>query len=419
MTAPLSPRSYEKGVARICGGKSQKRGSGTFGEVVSIGGPSHKRVAKSQKPESDLYFVKAEIEVLRRTDIPHIPQLYEAALCTDGRSTIVMDDAGTDLSKIFIKPEHGRAQHVTLNKIESITKKILEALRSLHANGLGHFDIKPANCSKDYVFDFGLSAIVPPGGLNGKRFTRCFKPPEAFLGLSYDQRADLWSLGCLIYKLVTTVDFLNCARDRKNPVQSTINTLHIFMARLGLQAIPFKMASSSPLGKELFEPNPTHTPLRLKPRQNATSPSPYFRDTLLELDLCKESSPARFRNFVDLLSQMLTFDPEERITAEQALDHPFFTGVDSSDIAFRPIFHGKRSMKVRIFDSVSNSLLRTIAYPSQGVPCYHIKKKPSYRVEIWDKDTKKAIWKEMAITNGSTPSFSIDLEKNPEELKTN
>jgi serine/threonine-protein kinase len=91
-----------------------------------------------------------------------------------------------------------------------ITGRVAEALHHAHAEGVIHRDIKPANImvlrsGDPKIMDFGIarldtSQLTSPGELFG---TPLYMAPEQALGQPVDARADLFSLGTILYTLVT------------------------------------------------------------------------------------------------------------------------------------------------------------------------------------------------------------------------
>lgn len=93
--------------------------------------------------------------------------------------------------------------------MQSITIQCLEALQFLHSLGLIHCDLKPENILvKSYsrcevkVIDLG-SSCFETDHLCSYVQSRSYRAPEVILGLSYDKKIDIWSLGCILAELCT------------------------------------------------------------------------------------------------------------------------------------------------------------------------------------------------------------------------
>jgi len=112
--------------------------------------------------------------------------------------------------------QHMQAQRMNLDQVLNIAIQVAGALHAAHAAGIAHRDIKPENImirSDGYikVLDFGLaklteselspaSAETNPGVVMG---TPRYMSPEQARGLDVDLRTDIFSLGTVIYELVT------------------------------------------------------------------------------------------------------------------------------------------------------------------------------------------------------------------------
>jgi hypothetical protein len=141
---------------------------------------------------------------------PHVITIYRAG-DDDGRLYITMDYIdGTDL-RAMIERE-GRLEPGTAAEVVS---QVASALDAAHGHGLVHRDVKPANVlmagdgggHHAYLTDFGLtkqttseSGMTQTGMFVG---TLDYVPPEQLQGGPLDARADIYSLGCVLYQTLT------------------------------------------------------------------------------------------------------------------------------------------------------------------------------------------------------------------------
>lgn len=101
--------------------------------------------------------------------------------------------------------------------IKFFLKQIAEAMKALYLKGIVHRDLKPQNillCSKDpnprpreitlKIADFGFARFLVEGSMAA---TLCGSPmymaPEVIMSLQYDAKADLWSIGTIVFQCLT------------------------------------------------------------------------------------------------------------------------------------------------------------------------------------------------------------------------
>ncbi|GGP91162.1 serine/threonine protein kinase [Streptosporangium pseudovulgare] len=124
----------------------------------------------------------------------------------EGRRFFVMELlAGEDLAKVLARLRNG----MPIAKVVRISEQMARALAAAHAKNVVHRDIKPANVmvlSEDRVkvCDFGVARIRQDSAGMGTAGigTAAYMAPEQYEG-RLDARADLYSLGCVMYEMLT------------------------------------------------------------------------------------------------------------------------------------------------------------------------------------------------------------------------
>src|SRR5664279_1537664 len=162
-------------------------------------------------PEFKERFEK-EARNIARLKHPHIVQVYDFENDSDNETYyMVMELIEGPTLKELLTALAERGEKMPLHEALRITREAAGALAYAHSQKMIHRDVKPANLMLDsenrvILTDFGIAKIVTgvqftaSGGMVG---TPAYMAPEQGLGEAGDERSDLYSLGVILYQLVT------------------------------------------------------------------------------------------------------------------------------------------------------------------------------------------------------------------------
>jgi len=168
----------------------------------------------------------AEAQAMARLNHPSIVAVYDVGM-DDGRSYIIMEYVrGVTIREI----DRGA---YTIGRALDIVLRVLGALRYAHEMDVLHRDIKPGNVliSDDdavKVTDFGLARRISDVGNLSQTSeivgTIAYLPPERFMGKAGDRSGDLYSVGVLLYELLTgQLPFTEDAQDLVSTMIAHVN----------------------------------------------------------------------------------------------------------------------------------------------------------------------------------------------------
>eukprot|EP00045_Choanoeca_perplexa_P022706 m.10658 g.10658 ORF g.10658 m.10658 type:complete len:292 (+) comp9643_c0_seq1:115-990(+) len=286
--------------------KIEKIGEGTYGTVykakVKATGQlvALKKIKLEQEDEGVPSTAIREISLLKELDHPNIVRLIEV-IHSENKLYLVFEYLDQDLKKHMDSAREGLAPRL----VKSYMLQLLKGIDFCHARRVLHRDLKPQNLLINHdgfikLADFGLARAfgIPVRAYTHEVVTLWYRAPEILLGQrQYACPVDMWSVGCIFAEMVT--------RRPLFPGDSEIDEL-------------FKIFRA--LGTPTEEMWPGVTGL---PDYKACFPGWRGQDlsTLVPgLDECG----------LDLLQKMLTFDPSNRISAKQALLHPWFNELASA-----------------------------------------------------------------------------------------
>nr|XP_046209343.1 casein kinase II subunit alpha' isoform X2 [Oncorhynchus gorbuscha] len=263
----------------------RKLGRGKYSEVFEAINNNDKVVVKILKPVKKKK-IKREIKILENL--------------RGGANIIRLVDTVKDPVELY--------QKLTDFDIRFYMYELLKALDYCHSMGIMHRDVKPHNVMIDHqmrklrLIDWGLAEFYHPAQeYNVRVASRYFKGPELLVDYQmYDYSLDMWSLGCMLASMIF----------QKEPFfhgQDNYDQLVRIAKVLGTD--------------ELFG---------------------YLRKYHIELDprfkdLLGQQTRKRWEQFVqtenqhlvspealDLLDKLLRYDHQQRLTATEAMEHPYF-----------------------------------------------------------------------------------------------
>jgi len=235
-----------------------------------------------------------EISLLKELSHPNIVSLCNV-VHEDNKLYLVFEYLDQDLKKYM--EMCGKNLHYML--VKSYLQQLIKGIAHCHSHRVLHRDLKPQNLLIDKkgvlkLADFGLARAfgVPVRTYTHEVVTLWYRAPEILLGgKQYSTPVDIWSIGCIYAEMVTRCPLF--------PGDSEIDQLFRIFRCLGTPNEEMWPGVSQFADYKTTFPQWSPVPLKTAV------------EGLDELGL-------------DLLSKMLTYEPSKRISARDALRHPFF-----------------------------------------------------------------------------------------------
>ncbi|XP_029052830.1 cyclin-dependent kinase 4 isoform X1 [Osmia bicornis bicornis] len=255
----------------------------------------------------------ATLKQLERFEHPHIVRLLDVCQgnylhlpSADGRSERL--DRGLTLWLVFEHVERDLASYMASctrsgilpHLVKQMSKEILRGVEFLHSHRIIHRDLKPQNLlvsregrikiadfglAKTYDFEMRLTSVV---------VTQWYRAPEVLLGCSYATPVDIWSVGCILAELSRLKPLFpgTSEGDQLDRIFQVIGTpsQEEWPENVSLSWTAFPNRQPKPLAAIISDLN---------------------------------------EHGLDLIKNLLMFNPHSRLTATQALRHQYFAEDDS------------------------------------------------------------------------------------------
>lgn len=223
--------------------------------------------------------------------------------------------------------------------LKSIMYQLLKGCLYLHRNWVMHRDLKPANImvtssGQVRIGDLGLARIfreplVPLYTGDKVVVTIWYRAPELLLGARhYTPAIDLWAIGCIFAELLSLRPIFKgdeAKMDNKKTVPFQKSQMQRIVEIMGMPTTSaWPLLSAYPEYKELAQLQAS-MPRGARP----ISLEAWYNQTLKNNQYPQHVSPGA--DGYSLLANLLEYDPERRLTAENALKHPYFKDVATDD----------------------------------------------------------------------------------------
>ncbi|RNF09774.1 putative cell division protein kinase 2 [Trypanosoma rangeli] len=292
--------------------RQEKIGEGTYGVVFRARDTATgatvalKRIRLDTEEEGVPCTAIREISLLKELRHPNIVKLLDVCH-SENRLTLVFEYMELDLKK-YMDREEGNLDAAT---IQDFMRDLLNGVHFCHDRNVLHRDLKPPNLliSREKnvkLADFGLGRAF---GIPVKKFTHevvtlWYRSPDVLLGSTqYGTPVDIWSVGCIFAEMAIGAPLFA----GKNDADQLLRIFR-FLGTPNNQVWPS------------MNQYPNSTNMLSKPE--------FLQNLAAECDVQFRTVPAYAKlgpEGIDLLRRLLKYEPSERLTAAQALEHPYFS----------------------------------------------------------------------------------------------
>ena len=222
--------------------------------------------------------------------------------------TLVFEYCDYDLKKFL---ESQSSKKLDVGDTRHILRQILRGLEYMHRRSVVHRDMKPQNVlitsSKvAKLADFGLARVegIPVKKYSHEAVTLWYRPPDVILGsTNYGFAVDIWSTGCIFAEMLLGQPLFNGHSDAEQ-----------------LQKMFSLLGTPTTDNFPSYTKYPNYRSIVAEARNGAFD---QILPSSLKAYVSKTSLLQLGEPGCDLLARMLEYEPSRRITAREALMHPF------------------------------------------------------------------------------------------------
>ncbi|GBG91254.1 hypothetical protein CBR_g52140 [Chara braunii] len=278
-----------------------KKGEGTFSEVLKaqcIKNSKYVAIKCMKNHFDSLEQVNnlREIQALRRLS-PHANVIKLLEVLYDqptGRLALVFELMDMNIYELI----RGRRHYVAEEKTKNYMYQLMKAMDHVHRNGIFHRDIKPENIlimeDNLKLADFGsCRGIYSKQPYTEYISTRWYRAPECLLTDGYyNYKMDMWGVGCVFFEIVSLFPLF--------PGTNELDQIHKIHNILG---------TPPPEVLEKMKRRSQHMDFSFPPKEGSG---------------IEKLIPHAQPECVELINKLLAYNPDERLSARQALRHAYF-----------------------------------------------------------------------------------------------
>lgn len=294
---------------------------GAYGSLYSIKSNGTRQIIKRNdlRSNTDFSVFLIELDILNKfIDNPFIVQLEDVHF--DSPLTEIKNKPNSD--NLYLRLEAAiydghdliysgsrSGARSSYNYMKQSMIDLLLGVYSLHINDILHLDLKPSNllwfrqedefsARKLKICDFGLSyyETMQEEKHTSVVMTSTYRPPEIMIGMRYDYKADMWSVGCILYEMIKRSSFIS------------------YKDQINIEDILTRIKYDD---YNIYDRDFSNTEI-----------SDMTIEQLLNLsteEITKfNKSDGTYDQFIELLTGLLSFNPEKRLSVVDALESDFF-----------------------------------------------------------------------------------------------